>query len=698
MRRSRRALWALAAALAAAQAAPARAQSAPVPRLDSILLATPHADSARAHSRALSARPHVAGTAAQRATADYVLQRMAAWGLDTLRVPYRVWLPHQDSAVVELVGPVRTRLRLEEPPLRTDPSTHGTPWPAMNGYSAAGDVTAPVVFANHGLAEDYAVLDSLGVTVRGNVVVARYGRSFRGIKAREAARRGAAALLLYSDPWEDGFFRGVPYPDGPTRPLDALERGSIRNDQGDPSTPGWGSVEAAPRLPEDSLDLPGLVVLPLSARNAQRVLDGLEGPEVPQAWQGALPFRYRIGGTGAVRVRVGVWPERGARAWKTISNTLGVLRGAARPEELVIVGGHRDSWGPGAADNASGVSVVLETARAWASAAAAGRRPERTLVFATWDAEEWGLIGSTEFVEAGRDSLGARVVAYLNLDMPAVGRRFGAQASPALAPLLRRATALVRQPGDTVSILAAWTAATSRGSHPGPPPVGDLGGGSDHLPFTSHLGVPGAGFGFGGPAGTYHSAYDTFIWLSRFGDPGFLAHVAAAQVAALLLARLGNAALLPLDYAAFGTRYAEAARALMVRAAERGLVLEGGDALVAGFDSLAAAGRRLAARDTAGPGAGGAGPGLDRVNRLLRAADREFVREAGLPGRPWARNLLVASDRDRGYATIVLPGVAEAVEDGDAPRAAAEAADLAARAVRAAAQVAAAAAALHTGF
>lgn len=683
--------------LAGLAPAPLHAQSAgeaaPVPSpLEVILLAVPSGDSARAHSRALSARAHVAGTPAQRATADHVLRRMAAWGLDTLRVRHRVWLPHQDSAVVELVAPTRARLRLEEPPLRGDPTTHVAPWPAMNGYSGVGEVTAPVVFVNYGLAEDYAVLDSLGVAVRGRVVVARYGRSFRGIKAREAERHGAAALLLYSDPWEDGFFRGVPYPDGPTRPLDAPERGSILIGEGDPSTPGWASVVGARRLPEDSLAVAGIPVVPLSARNAERVLGVLEGPDVPQAWQGALPFRYRIGGTEATRVRVGAWPERGERAWKTIENTFGVIRGAVWPGELVIVGGHRDSWGPGAADNVSGVSVILEAARAWATAVARGHRPARTLVFATWDAEEWGLVGSTEFVEAGRDSLATGVVAYLNLDMAAFGRRFGAAATPSLAPLLRDVARLVPQPGDTVPVYRAWAASAPPGDRPAEPAVGDLGGGSDHLPFTSHLGVPGLSFGFGGPVGVYHSAYDTFGWMSRFGDPGFAAHRSAAQLAALVLARLGQAGPLPLDLAAFGTRYAEAARALARQGEGSGLA--GGQRLVGAFEALAAAGRHFnARRDSLAAGAPSAGA-VGQANRLIRAAEREFVREAGLPGRPWVRQLLVTSDRDRGYANVLLPGMAEALEDGDVVRAEAEAADLAARAGRAAALVDAARAAL----
>ena len=694
MIRARRLAARAALALGAAGiAAPAAAQAPAARSLDSILLSLPSADSARAHSRALSARPHVAGTPSQRATADYVLRRMASWGLDTVRVAYRVWLPHQDSARVEVVRPARGRLRLDEPPIRSDPTTHAAPWPAMNGHSGAGDVTAPVVFANHGLPGDYALLDSLGVPVRGRVVVVRYGRSFRGIKAREAARRGAAALLLYSDPWEDGFFRGVPYPDGPTRPLDAPERGSLLNDPGDPSTPGWASVAGAPRLPEDSMARIPLPVVPLSARNAGRLLEPLQGPEVPQAWQGALPFRYRLGGTDAVVARVAVWPERGERAWKVIENTLGVLRGAERPGELVVIGGHRDSWGPGAADNVSGVSAILEAARAWGAVAGAGRRPARTLVFATWDAEEWGLIGSTEFVESGRDTLAAQVVAYLNLDAPATGRRFGAAASPSLAPLVREVARQVRQPGESVSVFEAWSASSTKAGGSAEPPVGDLGGGSDHLPFTSHLGVPGLGFGFVGPAGTYHSAYDTFGWMSRFGDPGFLAHRASAQFAALLLARLADAVVPPLDYEAFGVRYGDAARALVKQAADSGRPLAGGGRLVAAFDSLTAAGRRLGARRESGAG----GAGGPEAGRLLRAAGLEFVRGEGLPGRPWFRHLLVASDRDLGYATILLPGVAEALQDHDAERAEAEAADLAARAGRAAVLVDAAAAALHPG-
>jgi N-acetylated-alpha-linked acidic dipeptidase len=262
-----------------------------------------------------------------------------------------------------------------------------------------------------------------------------------------------------------------------------------------------------------------------------------------------------------------------------------------------------------------------------------------------------------------------------------------------LAAVIREAAGLVTQPGDTVTVLAAWAAASAAGSSgEAGPPVGELGGGSDHLPFTSHLGVPGLSFGFGGPAGIYHSAYDTFGWMSRYGDPGFAAHRAAARLAGLTLARLANPPVLPLDYAAFGRRYADAARAVTKRAAERGTPLRAGTELAAAFEALAEAGERFAARRAlAGvPDSGSAG----RANRLLRSAGAEFVRAEGLPGRPWVRHLLVTADRDRGYANVVLPGVAEAIEDGDLDRAEAEAADLAARSRRAAGVVDAATAVL----
>jgi N-acetylated-alpha-linked acidic dipeptidase len=361
--------------------------------LEARLVAVPDTASARRHARTLAARPHVAGTPAQRATADYVLRSMAGYGLDTMRVAFRVYLPYHDSTVVERLTPTRKRLDLTEPAVPGDPTTGLVRWPAMNGNAGAGDVRAPLIYVNYGLPTDYATLDSLGVSVKGRIVIARYGRSFRGIKAREAEAHGAIGLLIYSDPLDDGFAQGDVYPEGPMRPSAGVQRGSIYNGQGDPTTPGWASTAEAPRRPLDSLPVPKIPVVPISYGNAEQLLRDMRGPSVPSGWQGGLPFRYHLGDE-RVRARVALWPERGERAFKTIENTFGIIRGSQFPDEMVIVGGHRDSWGPGAADNVSGVVSILEAARAWGEALKAGERPLRTIVFATWDAEEWGLVGS----------------------------------------------------------------------------------------------------------------------------------------------------------------------------------------------------------------------------------------------------------------------------------------------------------------
>ena len=660
--------------------------------LERLLATTPDTARARTLARALGAEPHVAGTPAQTRTADRVLRTMAEAGLDTMRLPLRVYLPFPESTVVELIRPVRRRLRLTEPALPEDPSTQGRLWPVMNGYSASGDVIGSVVYANYGLAADYRTLDSLGVSVKGKVVVARYGRSYRGIKAREAEANGALALILYSDPQDDGWFRGDVYPDGPMRPPAAAQRGSINNTRADPSTPGWPSTADARRIPRDSMQLVAIPVVPLGYGEAQAILARLRGRSVPQSWQGALPFRYHVGGTEEPRVRVGVWLQSGERAYKTIYNTFGTLRGTTWPDEMVIVGGHRDAWGHGAADNVSGVVAILEAARAWGDAARQGMGPRRTLVFATWDAEEWGLVGSTEYAELMADTLRARAVAYLNQDMSAVGRAFGASGTASLHPLLRDAARTLRHPGDTLSVYDAWRRqAPSREEEPR---IGDLGGGSDFAGFYNYLGIPAFDFGFGGPIGVYHSAYDTHTFVERFADPGYLSHAAAARLSAVLLARLANADVVPLDYAAFGVYLAslldEPARASAALGWSFDLA-----PLKAAADSLRLAGAAFnRARDSV-LARGADSVALGRANAVLRTVEQEITREEGLPGRPGMRNLVFAADRDDGYATIALPGLAEAIRDGDERRARAEAEDLVRRVLAAARRVAEARAALH---
>jgi N-acetylated-alpha-linked acidic dipeptidase len=633
----------------------------------------------RADSRVLSAEPHVAGTAAQTRTADHVLRELASAGWDTSRVTFQVYLPHQDSGVVELVRPERRGLRLTEPPLRQDPTTTGRIWPAMNAYSGSGDVTAAVVNAGFGLPADYTTLDSMGVDVRGRVVIARYGRGHRGIKAREAERHGAVALLLYSDPQDDGYFLGPTYPNGPMRHPDASQRGSVSVIPGDLTTPGRPSTIDAIRLPADSIPAPHIPVLPIGYRNAQLILQPLGGPEVPQGWQGGLPFRYRIGGTEDVAVRVAAWPERGDRAFKTIVNTVARWDGSRWPDEWVLAGGHRDAWGPGAVDNVSGVASLLEVARALGAAWAGDGGPARTIVIATFDAEEWGLVGSVEQVESMEDELRRKAVAYMNLDAIATGRSFGTSSTASLRGLVRDAARAVRQPGESLSVFAA-ALRVARAPDTTDLPFGNLGGGSDFAGFYNHLGIPAFEVGFSGRYGAYHSAYDTFAWMERFGDPGFVSHAAVARMAALMLTRLANAEVLPYDYDELGRHITGLVADRRKEARESAMPDADWVGLEQALTRFAAAARSLvSARSAATAGAARPGADLARANAALRAVEPALTRAEGLAGRPWMRNLVYAPARDDGYGEAALPGVAEAIDDRDGARLEVELRDLTSR-------------------
>jgi N-acetylated-alpha-linked acidic dipeptidase len=655
------------------------------------LLAVPDTASVRQMSRALSAVPHMAGTPAQAATRDYALERLRAWGLEAWSKEYTVYLPQPDTVAAWFVpktgAPVR--LALAEPPVPGNPVTTGPQVPPFNGYTGDGDATALVVYVNYGLIEDYQTLDSLGISVRGKIALARYGRSYRGIKAREAEKRGAVGLIVYSDPQDDGYFRGDVYPRGPMRPAAGIQRGSMMNGNGDPTTPGWASVEGARRVPEDSLALPRIPIIPMSYANARRFLEPLEGVSVPQGWQGGLPFRYHVG-PGPVRARLQVKTERGARAYHKIWNTIAIIRGARWPDEWVVVGGHRDAWGPGARDNVSGTVAVLETARAFASLAQSGLRPARTLLFATWDAEEWGLIGSTEWVEELEDSLAAHAVAYINEDGTFSGPTFNGDASPSLKPLIRDAARVVPDPTGPGSVYDVWlrrnkgdtTALT----------IGNMGGGSDFAGFYHHLGIPSGGIGFDGPDGIYHSMYDSYDWMSRFGDPSYAAHRAGAQLVSVIVGRLANADILPLDYAAFGSEMSA-----LVAQLDSGLAKKQWRVNTQGIkDALDRFTGVARVFNTArGNAAGVDSARAARVNRALMQVERRLTRPEGLVSRPWYRSLQFASDLDNGYATMAFPTVNEAIRYADAATVEREIADLIVRVDQARAALVEAAAALR---
>ena len=631
------------------------------------LLAVPDTASVRQMSRDLSAVPHMAGTPAQATTRDYVLDKMKSWGVDAWSKEYTVYIPQPDTVAAWIItGKTTTRLNLAEP--GTGPQI-----PPFNGYTGNGNVTADVVYVNYGLIEDYKTLDSLGVSVSGKIVLARYGRSFRGIKAREAQKRGAVGLIVYSDPQDDGYFRGDVYPKGPMRNADGIQRGSMMNGNGDPTTPSWSSVEGARRVPEDSLDIPKIPIIPMSYGNARRFLEPMTGPSVPQGWEGALPFHYHVG-PGPARARLRVKTERGERGFHKIWNTIGMIRGTRWPDEWVVVGGHRDAWGPGARDNVSGTVSVLETARAFATLAKDGQRPARTVVFATWDAEEWGLIGSTEWVEELEDTLRAHVVAYINEDGTFSGPNFGGSGSPSLKPLFRASAQAVPDPVGPGTVYDVWLKKNNGDTTK--LTMGNLGGGSDFSGFYHHVGIPSGGIGFDGPDGIYHSMYDSYDWMSRFGDPGYKAHRAGSQLVAVIMGRLANSDLLPLDYAAFGTEMTG-----LVAQLDSGITKKqwtssvSTQALKDALDRFTAVAKAFNAARPATLDSAKA----ERVNQALMQVERRLTRPEGLVSRPWFKSLQFAADLDNGYATMAFPSVNEAIRYADAATATKELADLVTR-------------------
>ena len=639
------------------------------------VISRPSPASAGTHSRFLSQQPHMAGTPAQARTRDYVLAQMKSWGLETEVRSYSVWMPHPKSVRAWRISPDPIQLRLEEGPIAEDTTSTAYPQvPTFNGYGAAGDVRGEVVYVNYGLIEDYAQLDSMGVSVKGKIAIARYGRSYRGIKAREAEKHGAAGLFIYSDPADDGFMRGDVYPTGPMRPSTGVQRGSVMNPNGDPSTPGYPSTASAVRIPRAQMEIPRIPVLPISYGNAAELLRGLGGHVIPQAWQGGLPFRYHVG-PGPVQARMAVETDAATSPYKDIWNTFGTVRGSEYPDEIVMIGGHRDAWGPGAADNVSGTVSVLEAARAIAEQVKAGRPPKRTIVFATWDAEEWGLLGSTEFVEEDSLRLTRHAVAYLNQDDVAQGPNFGAGGSPSLRALIREVARGVPDPSGRGSVYEVWRKRANLAADSLEPQMGDPGGGSDFAGFYNHLGIPIADWGFGGPQGVYHSAYDSYHWMSKFGDPNFEVHATTARIGAAMLLRLANADILPYDYVEFArTMKRFAAQVTQSIADKRWKVSAAG--LAAAIDRMEAA---AAAFNSARDKALTAQPARDRarqVNAALMQVERELTRPRGLVTRPWFRNVIYASDENNGYSTMVLPSVNEAIRTGSEATVESELSDL----------------------
>jgi N-acetylated-alpha-linked acidic dipeptidase len=681
------------------------------PEWEARFKAIPSPDSLRAYMQHLAARPHHVGSPWDKANAEWIRDRFAAWGWDATIEEFQVLFPTPKERVVELVAPTRFRARLDEPVVKGDATSgqKSEQLPTFNAYSADGDVTGPLVYVNYGVPADYERLERLGVSVKGAVVIARYGGSWRGIKPKVAAEHGAVGCLIYSDPRDDGYAQSDVFPEGPSRPRDGVQRGSVADMPlfpGDPLTPGVAATKDAKRLPLDQAPtLTRIPVLPISYADAEPLLRALTGPVAPAEWRGALPVTYRVGpGQAQVHLRVkSDWQIR------PLYDVIARLHGAEAPDEWVVRGNHHDAWVNGAVDPTSGMVSVLEEARALGELARQGWRPRRTIIYAAWDGEEPGLLGSTEWVEAHAAELARHAVAYLNTDSN--GRGFLEMGgSHSLETFINAVARDVTDPetGGTV-----WKRAQLRRIATGTPDerrearerpelrIDALGSGSDFTPFLQHIGVATLNIGYGEEGvssdGVYHSIYDDLYWHSHFGDTSFVYGRALAQTAGTAVMRLAGAEVLPYRFGGLADavrKYkAELVKLLSDRqdaVREQNRQLEEGAfaamrdpwapeappasepvppflnfaPLENGAAHLDASARRydeLLGRLTARAGAPD-GAALAAVNERLIRTERALTRDEGLPGRPWFRHQLYAPGFYTGYGVKTLPGIREAIE------------------------------------
>jgi N-acetylated-alpha-linked acidic dipeptidase len=645
--------------------------------LEQKLIGQPSGERMKVYHRALTAKPHHAGTKANEETAEYYADRLREFGFDEILMNrYEALLPRPVTREVTLLEPERYELKLAEPEVPFDPdSGQEGVLPTFNAYAADGDVTAEVVYVNYGIPADYEVLDSLGIPVEGKIVIARYGKSWRGIKPRLAAERGAIGCLLYSDPADDGYFKGDVLPDGKWRPEFGVQRGSVMDMPtypGDPQTPMRPSKKGVQRIPlEEVPTLQKIPVLPISYADALPILRNLKGEVVPEGWRGNLAITYHFG-PGPAKVRLRLKSDWSVRP---IVNVIGILRGKEEPGKIVMAGGHRDAWTFGGRDPISGAVSLLETARILGELARQGYRPKRTIAFASWDAEEYGLIGSTEYAEEFGPKLQRELIVYLNRESYTKGD-FGAGGVHSLQPFLNEVTKDVRMPDSDQSIFEAWMekAGEKRSlDYNGDRQVrlGALGSGSDYTAFLDHLGIPSINLGFSSGNGIYHSRYDSHWFFTTYGDPEFKYGEKLSELAALFLLRLANADVLPFDYASSAEtidRYLdeldkEVEKQNLAEEVDLSGIRVANRELAATASVLNGEIRRITAAD--GKTLRRHRKALRRLNDLLVTAEQAFLDQRGLPGRPWFRHQIYAPGYYTGYGVKTLPGVREAIEKKD---------------------------------
>jgi len=664
----------------------------------------------RESMRRLSARPHNVGSPYDKDNAEWILARFKEWGFDAHIENFDVLFPTPKERIVELVAPTKFRAKLQEPMLPVDPTSNQTSeqLPTYNAYSADGDVTAPLVYVNYGNREDYEELDRMGISVKGAIVITRYGSGWRGIKPKVAAEHGAIGCLIYSDPRGDGFFHGDDYPAGGWRPRDGVQRGSVMDTDypGDPLTPGVGAVPGAKRLDiKDAKTITKIPVLPISYSDAQPLLAALQGPVAPEAWRGALPITYHIG-PGAARVHLKV-----SSNWdiKPLYDVIATLRGSD-PDQWIIRGNHHDAWVNGADDPISGQAPMLEEARVLGELHKQGWTPKRTIIYCAWDGEEPGLLGSVEWVETHVDELRQHAVTYVNSDSSSRGYLY-AGGTQDLQAIVSAVAHDINDPEKNISVFerahlraimhAKDTEERGKLRKRNDLALGDLGDGSDFTAFQDFAGISSLNIGYGGEdEGTqYHSIYDDFYWYTHYADQDFAYERAMAQTAGSIVLRIANADLLPFDYvpqadaiAKYESELEKLLKDKQEEITERNTEIQEG-AFTATADphktfvsppveavppymnfapmknsietlkrSAERYSKALAKFRHAGDGVVSASS-LETINADLLAISRLFLNEKGLPERPWFKNQIYAPGAYTGYGAKPVAAVREFMDE-----------------------------------
>jgi N-acetylated-alpha-linked acidic dipeptidase len=676
------------------------------------LRAIPTTDNLRSYMQRLSARPHNVGSPYDKDNADWLAAKFKEFGLDTHIEQFDVLYPTPKERVVELVdGGPKFVAKLQEPALKENPTSdqQSEQLPTYNVYSIDGDVTAPLVYVNYGIPEDYEQLDRLGISVKGKIVIARYYHSWRGIKPKVAAEHGAIGCIIYSDPHEDGFVQGEVFPAGPYRPPDGVQRGSVADMPyypGDPLTPGFGATKDAKRLKlEDAATITKIPVLPISYADAQPLLAALTGPVAPEGWRGGLAITYHVG-PGPAKVHLKVKSEWGQ---KTIYDVIGKIPGSALPDEWIIRGNHHDAWVNGAEDPIAGLIAEMEEARGLGELIKSGWKPKRTIIYCAWDGEEPGLLGSTEWAEAHYDELRAHAVAYINSD----GNGRGYLNIEGSHTLEKFSNEIAREITDPETKMTAWKRQQLHEIANAKTPeqreeirkradlrIPALGSGSDYTAFLQHDGVASLNIGFGGEdgGGIYHSIYDDFYWFTHFSDTDFVYGRALAQTCGTAVLRLADADLLPFEFGDFADTVQTYLKELKTlsqkmqddikernREIEEGVFKATNDPKrpqisppaeevpphlnFAPMENASEALTRSAmeyhkALEQANANGGGmlASASLKQVNKLLIDSERKLTNAAGLPNRPWFKHQLYAPGFYTGYAAKTVPAVREAIE------------------------------------